>query len=181
MTISDAPDARIRQAWEMEGSPGASPRTATPENAPDRLDLRYRIIGKVAGHLSPEGQSAMDRLLSGSPASNRGDLRRLIAALRADEDEADGPKRRRRRDPFDALDRVLDAGAGGMGNLLGAMHGLAPEDQQAFLQTLSGLLKRGVMGYEYRKVNGQPRKVYLENEMGTPIHRAKLYERKDLN
>jgi hypothetical protein len=117
----------------------------------------------------------MDRLLSKGPVERRNDLRRLIAALEAEEDER--PRRRRRRDPFDALDRVLDAGSGGMGNLFAVMQDMSPEDQQAFLQTLSTLLKRGVMGYEYRKVNGQPYKVYLENEMGTPVHRAKLYRR----
>lgn len=175
MTIPDTFEARVQQAQEVEGVPGADPRKPTPESALDRLDLRYRIFGRVADRLSSEGLSAMDRLLSGGPVERRNDLRRLIAALEAEEDER--PGRRRRRDPFDALDGVLDAGSGGMGNLFAVMQGMSPEDQQAFLQTLSTLLKRGVMGYEYRKVNGQPYKVYLENEMGTPVHRAKLYKK----
>lgn len=175
MTIPDTFEARIQQAREVEGAPGTDLRKTPPESASDRLDLRYRIFGKVADRLSPEGLSAMDRLLSGGPARRGNDLRRLIAVLDAEEDEK--PGRRRRHDPFDALDQVLDAGSGGMGNLFAVMQGMSPEDQQAFLQTLSGLLKRGVMGYEYRKVNGQPYKVYLENEMGTPVHRARLYRR----
>jgi hypothetical protein len=174
MIIPDTFEARVQQAQEVEGASGADPRQTPPETAPDRLDLQFRIFGKVADRLSPEGLSAMDRLLNGGPRRGN-DLRRLIAALDAEEDER--PGRRRRRDPFDALDRVLDAGSGGMGNLFAVMQDMSPEDQQAFLQTLSTLLKRGVMGYEYRKVNGQPYKVYLENEMGTPVHRARLYRR----
>lgn len=176
MIISGALDAHVPQAQEVEGPSGSHRQTEVPASDSDRLDLRYRIFGKVADRLSPEGLSAMDSLLKGGPRRN--DLRRLIAALGTAEDER--AKHRRRQDPFDALDQVLDAGSGGMGNLFDAMQGMSPEDQQAFLDTLSGLLKRGVMGYEYRKVNGQPYKVYLENEMGTPIHRAKLY-RKDPN
>ena len=179
MTISDTPDTPIQQAQPVEGKPGFPLQPESSEADSDRLDLRYRIIGKVADQLSPEGQSAMGRLLSGN--GSRSDLRRLIAALGPDADEADGTKRRQKRDPFDALDRVMDAGSGGMGNLFEATQGMAPEDQQAFLQTLSSLLKRGVVGYEYRKVNGQPYKVYIENEMGTPIHRAKLYKRNDMS
>jgi hypothetical protein len=175
MTIPDALDARASRAREVEGPSGAQPRTESAASDSDRLDLRYQIFGKVADRLSPEGQATLDRLLKGG--SRRTDVTRLIAALRSEEDE----ERRRKKDPFDALDQVLDVGSGGMGNLLSAMQGMSPEDQQGFLQALSGLLKRGVMGYEYRRVNGQPYKVYLENEIGTPVHRARLYKREDVS
>ena len=171
MTIPDTPSARVPKAQER--SSGSPLQAESPASDADRLDLRYQVFGKVADRLSPEGRAAMDHLLKGD--SRRNDVRRLIAALATEEE--DRPGHRRKKDPFDALDQVLDVGSGGMGNLLSAMQGMSPEDQQGFLDTLSGLLKQGVMGYEYRKVNGQPRKVYLENEMGTPIHRAKLYRR----
>lgn len=174
MKISDGLDARIQEASEASEKTGSNVRAGTPEELSDRLDLSYRIIGKVAGRLSPEGLSAMDRLLNAGPVARQKDLDQLMLAVGSDDSDE---VKRRKKDPFDALDEVMDAGSGGMGNLLSAMQGMSPEDQQAFLQTLSGLLKRGVMGYEYRKVNGQPYKVYLENEMGTDIHRAKLVQK----
>ncbi len=175
MTISDALDARIRETAGASDKSGSNAHVETSEGLSDRLDLSYRIIGKVAGRLSPEGLSAMERLLHAGPVARRQDLNQLMQAASADDPEA---SKQRKKDPFDAIDQVMDVGAGGMGNLLSAMQGMSPEDQQAFLQTLSSLLKRGVMGYEYRKVNGQPYKVYIENEMGTDIHHAKLYQRK---
>ena len=174
MTISDALDARIRKTSGASDKPGPDAPAELPDGLSDRLDLSYRIIGKVAGRLSPEGLSAMERLLNAGPVARQKDLNQLMLAIGADDPEA---SKRRKKDPFDALDQVMDVGAGGMGNLLSAMQGMSPEDQQAFLQTLSGLLKRGVMGYEYRKVNGEPYKVYLENEIGTDLYRAKLIKR----
>ena len=173
MTIPDTPSARVPKAQER--SSGSPLQAESPASDADRLDLRYQVFGKVADRLSPEGRAAMDRLLKGDSRWNR----RLIAVLAAEEE--DRPGHRRKKDPFDALDQVLDVGSGGMGNLLSAMQGMSPEDQQGFLDALSGLLKQGVMGYEYRKVNGQPYKVYIENEMGTPVHRAKLYKREDVS
>lgn len=179
MTIGDTSGARARKTAEVLDRPPGGGAAQETESPWDRLDLSYSILGKVAGRLSKDGASAMEGLLRGGPAARERDLNRLIIAIGAEDPEE--TRRRKKKDPFDALDEVMDVGSGGMGNLLSAMQGMAPEDQQAFLQTLSGLLKRGVMGYEYRKVNGQPYKVYLENEMGTDLHRAKLYRRKGVS
>lgn len=180
MTIPETPDARVRQASEVAENAGGKARSDAPEVPSDSLDLRYRILGKVAGRLSPEGMAAMEGLLQTVPTTRQKDLNQLILAVGA-EDPGDVKRRREReKDLFDAIDQVMDAGSGGMGNLFTAMQGMSPEDQQNFLQTLSGLLKRGVMGYEYRKVRGQPYKIYLENEIGSDIHRQKLYK-KQLN
>ena len=179
MIISDLIDAKRTPAFEWDKDTGVTETLMPkkPEGISDRLELRYLDLDRLTSRLTPEGRSEMDRLLSDGFDFNRNELTFLFSVISSDEDDTGVSNDNLRRNPIHSLDMVLDSGSGGMANLYDALDGLSPEDQEIFLQTLSTLLKRGVMGYEYRKVNGQPYKVYLTNEIGSEIHRAKLYRR----
>lgn len=90
-----------------------------------------------------------------------------------------GRPEHRRGDPAslsipEALDRVLDLGGGGAANLLSALERVSGEDREGFLKALAGLLRHGVVGYEYRKINGRPHKVFIDVAIGSDLHRAPL-------
>lgn len=70
------------------------------------------------------------------------------------------------------LDDVLDLSGGK--SLMGALGELSSEDAEGALQALGKLLQAGVVGYEYRKVNGEVRKVFIDVAMGSDLHRAPL-------
>lgn len=70
------------------------------------------------------------------------------------------------------LDDVLDLSDGA--SLMGALGDLSGKEAEGALQALSKLLKAGVVGYEYRKVNGQVQKVFIDVAMGSDLHRAPL-------
>ena len=73
------------------------------------------------------------------------------------------------------LDRALDLGdSRGLLQTLGEM---SREEAERALKALAELLRRGVVGYEYREVNGQPQKVFVEVAMGSDLHRAPLVRR----
>jgi hypothetical protein len=77
------------------------------------------------------------------------------------------------------LDDVLDLGDGR--SLLGSLSKLPAEEAEGALQSLARLLKAGVVGYEYRKKNGQVHKVFVDVAMGTDLHRAPLVRKDGLN
>ena len=53
---------------------------------------------------------------------------------------------------------------------------MSPADKKEFLKIVANLLHNGVVGYEVLKVNGQPEKHFIENEIGDErIKGAKLY------
>ena len=55
----------------------------------------------------------------------------------------------------------------------------SPEGKE-YLKILSGLLKKGVVGYEVLKVNGQPEKHFIETEIGdSRLKGAKVYKRRE--
>jgi hypothetical protein len=70
------------------------------------------------------------------------------------------------------LDDVLDLSDGK--SLMGALGSLSPEEADGALKTLGKLLQAGVVGYEYRKVNGEVRKVFIDVAIGSDLHRAPL-------
>jgi hypothetical protein len=73
-----------------------------------------------------------------------------------------------------ALDSVLNLNEGGASNLLGVLGKLSRENTEGFLNALADLLKHGVVGYEYREVNGRPTKVFIDVAIGSDLHRAPL-------
>jgi len=70
------------------------------------------------------------------------------------------------------LDDVLDLSDGA--SLMGSLSELSAEEADGALQALAKLLKAGVVGYEYRKVNGQVQKVFVDVAIGSDLHRAPL-------
>jgi hypothetical protein len=70
------------------------------------------------------------------------------------------------------LDDVLDFSGGK--SLMGALGDLTSEEAEGALQALARLLQAGVVGYEYRKVNGEVRKVFIDVAFGSDLHRAPL-------
>lgn len=70
------------------------------------------------------------------------------------------------------LDDVLDLRDGA--SLMGSLSELSAEEADGALQALAKLLKAGVVGYEYRKVNGQVQKVFVDVAIGSDLHRAPL-------
>lgn len=77
------------------------------------------------------------------------------------------------------LDDVLDLSGGG--SLVSSLGKLSAEDAEGALQSLARLLKAGVVGYEYRKVNGQVQKVFIDVAMGSDLHRAPLAKQHELD
>jgi|GEM_PF-2729077 hypothetical protein len=74
------------------------------------------------------------------------------------------------------LDRVLNLNEGGAANLLGVLGEMSRENMDGFLRSLTDLLKHGVVGYEYREVNGSPTKVFVDVAIGSDLHRAPLVQ-----
>lgn len=70
------------------------------------------------------------------------------------------------------LDDVLDLSDGK--SLMGALGDLSPNEADGALKALGKLLQAGVVGYEYRKVNGEVRKVFIDVAIGSDLHRAPL-------
>jgi len=70
------------------------------------------------------------------------------------------------------LDDVLDLSGGK--SLMGALGDLSSEEADGALKALGKLLQAGVVGYEYRKVNGEVRKVFIDVAIGSDLHRAPL-------
>ena len=74
---------------------------------------------------------------------------------------------------IDSVDRILNLGSGG--NLLGDLGDLSRQELAEAFEILSNLFERGIVGYEYRKINGQPHKVFIDVAIGSDAHRAPLY------
>lgn len=103
----------------------------------------------------------------------------LEKAKRTTEDVAVLAKREDSSNVMSFLDDVLDLGDGR--SLLGSLSKLPAEEAEGALQSLARLLKAGVVGYEYRKKNGQVHKVFVDVAMGTDLHRAPLVRKDCLN
>ena len=77
------------------------------------------------------------------------------------------------------LDDVLDLNSGG--SLVGSLSDLSSKEAEGALQSLAKLLEAGVVGYEYRKVNGQVQKVFIDVAMGSDLHRAPLATQQEID
>ncbi|MDP6776997.1 MAG: hypothetical protein QGI83_09550 [Candidatus Latescibacteria bacterium] len=143
---TDRGDANIRPPVEAPVE-GVVHRDASRPPAGDTLEL-------TLNGLSPRLREALDRALHAE-----GDIN---AAL---DPQSPGL--------LESLDRVLNLG-GGAAQLPGLVGEMDPEQLEAFLQALAELLKHGVVGYEYRWVNGEPQKVFIDVAIGSDLHRAPL-------
>ena len=107
----------------------------------------------------------------------------LIQALEgipnAARDVADLKDAGRSSDAMAFLDDVLDLSSGR--SFMAALGRVSDEDRKGALQALARLLKAGVVGYEYRKVNGQVRKIFVDVAMGSDLHRAPLARKNELD
>ena len=69
------------------------------------------------------------------------------------------------------VDRVLNLGEG-----IGGLYSLSREELAESFAVLAELFERGIVGYEYREVNGEPQKVFIDVAIGSDLHRAPLYK-----
>lgn len=72
---------------------------------------------------------------------------------------------------MERVDRVLDLGRG-----VGNLGDLSREELAEAFAILADLFERGIVGYEVREVNGEPRKVFIDVAIGSDLHRAPLYK-----
>ena len=115
----------------------------------DRAELGHRELGTWLNALPPSLQDALHRVFRAEEESRRGEV-----------------------GVMEALDRVLNLNGGG--KLLGTLGEMSREDAEGALKALADLLRHGVVGYEYREVNGQPMKVFIDVAIGSDLHRAPL-------
>ena len=145
---------------------------------PERLipGLRNDGTGSRNRRDEQKSQSSAERsglpdLLERLPGAAQGALQRAVQSSTEVTwllDRIDRP------DTQDALDAALDLTPGRAGRLLATLSRMSPEEADAALKSLAELLKRGVVGYEYREVNGEPMKVFIDVAMGSDLHRAPL-------
>ena len=117
------------------------------------------------------------------PEINNSALDQLMQALSKASDASDDVQSLadagKRGSVMGFLDDVLDLSDGS--SLVSSLGKLSAEDTEGALQSLAKLLQAGVVGYEYRKVNGQVRKVFIDVAMGSDLHRAPLARRNELD
>ena len=54
---------------------------------------------------------------------------------------------------------------------------LSPGEKEEFLKMLAALLKKGIIGYEVREVDGKPEKHYIVNQIGNKrLYGTELYD-----
>ncbi|MBS12377.1 MAG: hypothetical protein CME19_12325 [Gemmatimonadetes bacterium] len=71
---------------------------------------------------------------------------------------------------LDSVDRILNQGSS-----VGSLTDLSREELAETFKVLVELFDRGIVGYEFRKINGQPHKVFTDVAIGSDLHRAPLY------
>ena len=58
---------------------------------------------------------------------------------------------------------------------------LSPGEKEEFLKMLASLLKKGIIGYEVREVDGKPEKHYMVNQIGNErLYGSDLYKEERL-
>ena len=119
----------------------------------DRADIAHAA-------LPPAIQDALQRVLRAAP-----DAAAAVATLAG---AAQKP------DVLDAVDGALNLNGGSAATLLGRLEEMSREEAEGVLNMLADLLRRGVVGYEYRRVNGEPHKVFIDAAIGSDWHRAPL-------
>ena len=148
---SRRPDNQPSAAVSVE-----APHEARPSSPGDRVELDLGGLGSAL-------QEALHR------------------ASLADADIGASLRSLQRPGVLEGLDRVLDLGAGGAAQLPGMLGKMSPEEADGFLRALADLLKHGIVGHEYRWVNGEPQKVFVDVAIGSDLHRAPLVRGKGLD
>ena len=124
----------------------------------DRVEIAHRDLAELS--LPPSLQEALQRVLRSAPGA--------ADAVTDLMDTAQTP------DALDVVDGALNLNGGGAATLLGRLQELSREEAARALKALADLLKHGVVGYEYRWVNGEPHKVFIDAAIGSNLHRAPL-------
>lgn len=75
-----------------------------------------------------------------------------------------------RSNALDVVDQFFNLCSGGLD-----LTGLSKEELAEAFEMIVRLLEAGVVGYEYREVNGVPHKVFIDVAMGSDLHRAPLW------
>lgn len=75
-----------------------------------------------------------------------------------------------RSDALNLVDQFLDLGSGGLD-----LADLSKEELAEAFKMIAELIDRGIVGYEYRKINGAPHKIFIDVAMGSDLHRAPLW------
>ena len=135
---------------------GAAPHPPSEAVSGDRLELSDSGLSLLLSRLTPEA------------------LGDLTEAVRAAPDVLDLVDRLGQPNAMDWVDSALDLTPGRGGSLLQTLAEMTEAEAEAALQALARLLKHGVIGYEYREVNGQPMKVFIDVAIGSDWHRAPL-------
>ena len=154
--ISRIGDGSSNTGVPERASPQPETEPALKHQPGDRVEVAY---GDLAA-LPPALQEALQRVLCTAP-----DAADAVAALAG---------RAQKPDVFDVVDGALNLNGGGAATLLGRLQELSREEMEATLKVLADLLRHGVVGYEYRKVNGEIRKVFIDVAIGSDLHRAPL-------
>ena len=141
----------------------ARKRQQAPPSQPegDRAGLGYAALGILHGALPPSLQEALHRAIQAASDAGGEALTAVVDAVQ-------------RPDAWEAVDRALNLTGGGAGALLTTLGEMSREDAETALKALAELLRRGVVGYEYREINGAPQKVFIDVAMGSDLHRAPL-------
>ena len=143
-----------------EGSGAKAGKTLSPApGESDRADIAHGDLA-AARALPPAIQDALHRVLRAAP-----DAAGSVATL------ADAAQR---PDALDAVDGALNLNGGGAATLLGRLEGMSRKEVEGVLSMLADLLRHGVVGYEYRQVNGEPHKVFIDAAIGSDWRRAPL-------
>lgn len=75
-----------------------------------------------------------------------------------------------RSNALDVVDQFFNLGSGGLD-----LTGMSKEELAEAFEIIVRLLEAGVVGYEYREVNGAPHKVFIDVAMGSDLHRTPLW------
>lgn len=77
---------------------------------------------------------------------------------------------------FDAVDRFLDLNSDNRFSFLNDPNIAKNEDFMTFVKIITNLIKNGIVGYEYLKVNNRPYKSFLSTQIGAQdLYGKKVY------
>ena len=113
---------------------------------------------------------ALGKLYNALPEELQEDLRSSLERLPRDASLVDAINR---PGVFDVLDQALNLSDDSR-SLVGTISQMGKEEMESALNALADLLRHGVVGYEYREINGSPQKVFIDVAIGSDAHRAPL-------
>lgn len=83
---------------------------------------------------------------------------------------------------FDSVDRFLDLNSDNRFSFLSNPNINKNEDFMTFVKIITNLIKNGIVGYEYLKVNNRPYKSFLSTRIGDQnLYGKKVYKNPSLN